>query len=192
MRLNDGMILYHGSYMAVEQIDLEKCSDGKDFGKGFYMTENEAQARKFIKTSLLKAKSAKQVPEEQNFGFVSAYRFHLSKERLNVCEFPETSKEWLWFISQNRRKKLAGDLMSLIAPELFEAEVIIGKIANDTTNPVLTTYLNGLYGKITSDRAINFAIEELMPYHLDDQFCFLSQNAVDCLEFVEAKKYVVG
>ena len=190
--LKNETILYHGSYMAVNPIDLSKCSFGKDFGKGFYMTANEAQAIKFIKTSLLKAKSANLIPESQSFGFVSSYRFHLREDDLRIYEFSEASREWLWFISQNRRRKLAEDLIPLIPHELFEAEVIIGKIANDTTNPVLTTYLNGLYGQITSNRAINFAIEELMPHHLDDQVCFLSRKAVCCLEFMEAKKYVVG
>ena len=81
--------------------------------------------------------------------------------------------------------------MPLIDARVFDAEIIAGKVANDTTNPVITTYLNGLYGDITSERAIKFAIEELLPDHLDNQFCFLSGHAVGCLEFVEAEKYVV-
>ena len=28
--------LYHGSYVAVPEIDLEKCNPGLDFGLGFY------------------------------------------------------------------------------------------------------------------------------------------------------------
>lgn len=55
--LEDGMILYHGSYAPINKIDLSLCAQGKDFGKGFYLTENFEQAKKFIGTSLRKAKN---------------------------------------------------------------------------------------------------------------------------------------
>ena len=38
------MILYHGSNVAIEKIELEKSKPYKDFGKGFYLSENEEQA----------------------------------------------------------------------------------------------------------------------------------------------------
>ena len=31
------MILYHGSNVSIQQIDLGKCKPNKDFGKGFYL-----------------------------------------------------------------------------------------------------------------------------------------------------------
>ncbi len=46
MTLYDGMLLYHGSYTAVDNIDLEMCTEGKDFGRGFYMTSSQQQARR--------------------------------------------------------------------------------------------------------------------------------------------------
>ena len=154
------------------------------------MTSNRIQAKNFIPTSLLKAKANGRIPESQNYGFVSMFRVHLGTE-VKIYEFPESSEQWLWFISQNRRKKLAAALVPMIDAQVFDAEIIAGKVANDTTNPVITTYLNGLYGDITSERAIRFAIEELLPDHLDDQFCFLSENAVNCLEFLGTERYVV-
>ena len=36
--LENGMVLYHGSYCVVENPDLEKCAAFKDFGRGFYLT----------------------------------------------------------------------------------------------------------------------------------------------------------
>ena len=36
MNLEDGMLLYHGSYAAIDTIKLSKCASGKDFGRGFY------------------------------------------------------------------------------------------------------------------------------------------------------------
>ena len=42
---------------------------------------------------------------------------------------------------------------------------------------------------ILSEKAIKIAIDQLMPEHLIDQYCFLTQRAIDCLEFQEARKY---
>ena len=56
MKLKNGMLLFHGSYTEVEEVRLEKCSEGKDFGLGFYISSDAIQARQFISTSLSKAK----------------------------------------------------------------------------------------------------------------------------------------
>ena len=109
MKLKDGMMLYHGSYTPVKNIDLTKCAAGKDFGKGFYVTADELQAKNFIRTSLLKAKGLKQIDYKQNYGYVTCYKYH--------------------------------------------------------------------------------APTEFIPNRLKEQYCFLSQRAVNCLEVVEVKKY---
>ena len=191
MKLEDGMLLYHGSYAGVESIDLNMCTSGKDFGRGFYLTSDPNQARSFIKSSLIKAHNYGLAPLSQNYGFVSSFRYHAPKDEVPIYIFDDADKEWLWFISQNRRKQLATNLVPLINSEIFDAEIIIGKIANDTTNPVITAYLNGLYGEIESERAVNFAIEQLMPDHLLDQYCFTTEKAIDCLKLQEVRKYVI-
>ena len=40
------MILYHGTSMEFQTIELGKCRPYKDFGKGFYLTDIEEQAMK--------------------------------------------------------------------------------------------------------------------------------------------------
>ena len=40
------MILFHGTYLDFDRIDLSKSNKGKDFGKGFYLSENKEQAEK--------------------------------------------------------------------------------------------------------------------------------------------------
>ena len=191
MKLRDGMLLYHDSYTPVEQIDLARCERYKDFGQGFYLSASPTQARNFIRSSLLKAQNLGNAGFDQDYGFVSSYRFRQPDHDLAVYEFNGTDRQWLWFIAQNRRGRLAKSLIPLIDKDVFSAEILIGKIANDTTNLVLTTYLNGLYGDVTSDRAVQFTVEQLMPERLDDQYCFVSEEAVACLEFIEARKYVI-
>lgn len=39
------MILYHGTYTDITSIDLDRCMPYKDFGKGFYLTDIEQQAK---------------------------------------------------------------------------------------------------------------------------------------------------
>jgi hypothetical protein len=38
------MILYHGSNVAIERIDLSKSRPFKDFGRAFYLSPDEQQA----------------------------------------------------------------------------------------------------------------------------------------------------
>ena len=42
--LEDGMLLYHGSYVSIPDIDLSRCMGGLDFGRGFYLTSSYEQA----------------------------------------------------------------------------------------------------------------------------------------------------
>ena len=190
-KLRDGMLLYHGSYTAVEKIDLGRCEKAKDFGKGFYLTSNLTQAKKFIKLSLRKALAAGNVSADQNFGFISPFRYRSLQKELKTFEFPTTNQEWLWFIAQNRREHLAKQLRSRISADVYSAEIIIGKVADDNTNATITAYLSGLYGEVESREAVNDAIKRLMPEKLEDQFCFLTENAIQNLEFQEARKYVL-
>lgn len=190
MILKDGMLLFHGSYTKVESVSLEMCTSGKDFGKGFYLTSDLSQARNFVKNSLKKAWSMGDAPLDQNYGYVSSFRYEKPENcDINIHIFDKADKEWLWFVSQNRRAYLAEKIKNLIDAKVFESDIIIGKIANDTTNPVITTYLNGLFGDILSEEAINYAIKQLMPEHLVDQYCFLSNKSIACLKFQEARKY---
>ena len=40
------MILYHGSNMDFDKIELSKCIPNKDFGHGFYLTPSKVDAAK--------------------------------------------------------------------------------------------------------------------------------------------------
>jgi len=189
MILNDGMLLFHGSYAPIEQIDLTKCAYGKDFGRGFYLTEDFRQAKGFIRNSLIKAKNMDAIPQDMNNGYVSVFRYHKPSEYIPTYCFDTADKEWLWFVSMNRRTQLAERFKQNLDFNLLRAEIVIGKIANDTTNPTIMAYLNGFFGDIESDTAVNFAINQLLPDRLNNQYCFLSSRAIACLESVEVIRH---
>lgn len=107
-----------------------------------------------------------------------------SQDDIPWYNFETTDKNWLWFVSMNRRSQLAGKFRKVIDTELLKAEIIVGKIANDTTNPTIMTYLNGLFGNIESEEAVNFAIGRLLPNRLKNQYCFLSERAVNGSSFL--------
>lgn len=54
-KLTDGILLYHGNYMEVSNIDLSKCKHGLDFGHGFYLTSSYQQAYRYVPSSVRKA-----------------------------------------------------------------------------------------------------------------------------------------
>ena len=72
-QLETGLILYHGSYCAVEEPDLDRCAKFKDFGRGFYLTSSKAQAENFAKISTAKAKNRGLISENERFGFISSF-----------------------------------------------------------------------------------------------------------------------
>lgn len=49
IKLEDGLILYHGSYCEVKEPDLNKCAKRKDFGQGFYLTTSKSPSKKLLK-----------------------------------------------------------------------------------------------------------------------------------------------
>lgn len=190
MRLTDGMTLYHGSYLPVEHIDLGRCSHGKDFGRGFYVTSDLEQAKRFIPNSIRKAKRERQVDGMQSFGYVSTFVFHGNPEDFHHYDFPEANDYWLKFVVSNRGRDFDAEEIHFIKEErLASAEIISGKVANDNTNMVIDIYLGGGYGPLNDPMSIATALRLLRPEYLKDQFCFLTQHAVDSLTFQEVTRY---
>ena len=54
--LEDGMLLYHGSYVSIPDIDLNRCMGGLDFGRGFYLTSSYEQAYMVLCQDLVQVK----------------------------------------------------------------------------------------------------------------------------------------
>ena len=79
IKLEDGLILYHGSYCEVKEPDLNKCAKRKDFGQGFYLTTSKSQAKSFLKTSLAKAVVSGKADTKQNYGYISTFEFKISQ-----------------------------------------------------------------------------------------------------------------
>ena len=86
------MILYHGSNMIVDKIDLEKSKPNKDFGKGFYLSEEETQAMEManFKSTLLGGEAT-----------ITKFEFDITVMQntdLRIKIFKEYSTEWADFV----------------------------------------------------------------------------------------------
>ncbi|MCR5550359.1 MAG: DUF3990 domain-containing protein [Bacteroidales bacterium] len=111
------MRLYHGTYTDFEIIDLSKSNKGKDFGKGFYLSDNYEQAHKL---AVFKAIQFDAEP------VVITYQFDenlLIDGSLSFLQFGGYSKEWADFVLKNR----TNDQDDNIHP----FDVVYGPIAND-------------------------------------------------------------
>lgn len=184
-RLEEIKILYHGSYCEVVSPDLSKGGSFKDFGRGFYLTSSCDQARRFVRLSLQKAVSRGTIAADADAGYVSSYE--LRTEHLKTLRrflFETANEEWLHCVVGHRKEGTFPEVVR----SLEEYDVIGGKIANDNTNATITTYMTGGYGEIGSADADRLCISFLLPERLEDQFCFRSHEALNCLAFQTSEK----
>jgi len=186
IRLEDGFILYHASYMEVVNIDLSKCSPGLDFGKGFYLTSSFNQAYSYVAGAVKKAIRLRRVPTDFSLknGVINVYQYH-NNLSFDVHYFDEANIEWLHFIAANRNDELFPGLLEQFAT----TDVVAGKVANDNTARTLNAYMDGIFGIPGDQQADDMAIQTLLPNRLQDQFCFRTKEAINALEFVRSERY---
>lgn len=110
------MKLYHGSNMKIEQIDLYISKPCKDFGRGFYLSDNLAQAEELAAFRTLTLGGT---PIVTTFDFDDSL---LKDGSLKYLSFNDYSEEWANFVFENRRNAFTFD---------NPYDVVYGPIAND-------------------------------------------------------------
>lgn len=110
------MILYHGSNVRIDKIELLKSKPYKDFGRGFYLSDNIEQAEDLARFRALTLGGEV---------LVTKFQFDenlLSDGTLKFLQFNEYSEEWARFVFRNRCE---AELLQ------NDYDVIYGPIAND-------------------------------------------------------------
>lgn len=181
MSNNSILKLYHGSYMRVDKPDLSFCNPNKDFGLGFYLTDNKTQAEHFVRLSISKAFYENKIKSLKNSGFVSVFEFDINSN-IMIKEFLEIEKDWLHYVVSNRRKGYFKNINS----KYKKYDLIIGKIANDNTNIVINSYIDGIYGTIGTKSADDVAYNLLLPNKLKKQFCFKTNKSISMLKYLNS------
>lgn len=122
--------LYHGSNVAIEQVDLSRCKRGKDFGQGFYLNADSNQAMAMaIRTARF-----------LNEGEPTLSRFEYDETMaaatgLAVKIFPGYTEEWAEFVVMNRKNN--SDVPA------HPYDIVIGPIADDTVGVQIRRYIMG-------------------------------------------------
>jgi len=155
--------LYHGTNCDFSSADLSKAKDKRDFGRGFYLTTLQNQAKDWAETLFAR------------FGgeeiFVYEFEFEIKKD-LNIKQFNGISEDWLNFIRDNR---ISGGIQ-------HNFDIVQGAVANDRTNRTLALFVEGIY-------STKEAMEKLRSNKLNDQFSIHTEKALACLQLTKKIAY---
>lgn len=119
------MILYHGTNQDFDTVDLSKSKPNKDFGQGFYLSADYAQAMAMAQTKV----------EQLEYGTPIVLAFEINEsemEQLNIRRYNEYSEEWAQFILLNRRNDTNRPV--------HDYDIVFGPIANDRVGVQLWKY----------------------------------------------------
>ena len=153
------MILYHGSTMDIEQIDLTKSKPNKDFGRAFYLSVNKEQA---MEMAQFKAEFEDKIP------VVNAYEFDEALlKQLRYKHFDDYTEEWAHFVYNHRTEPNGRTL--------HDYDVVFGPIANDRIGAQITRYKQGY---ITFDEFLH-RIQYIKG--ITFQYAFCTQKGIDKL-----------
>ena len=155
--------LYHGTNCDFSIVDLSKAKDKRDFGKGFYMTTLQNQAKDWAEIMYAR------------FGGdgIYVYEFELEiKSELRMKQFDAISEDWLVFVHDNRIK---GGVQ-------HDFDFVRGAVANDKTNRTLALFVGGIY-------TAKEALKKLRYNKLNDQISIHTEKALSCLKFIKKTKY---
>lgn len=110
------MTVYHGGYQTIDQPEIRKGRNTKDFGTGFYCTIIKEQAQRWAR--------------RYDSGIVSIYDVVMNMN-LKIKEFKEMSEEWLDFIIECRSGKS------------HDYDIVIGAMADDQIYNYISDYMDG-------------------------------------------------
>lgn len=118
------MIVYHGSTEIIQMPDVNHSKKYLDFGKGFYLTTYEEQAKKWaIRKGMRQGKGA----------FVNVYDLDENWNNYRILSFEKEDDKWLDFVCSCRK----GEMLNK------EFDIIIGSVADDDVFKTVDLYFRG-------------------------------------------------
>lgn len=164
------MILYHGSNMIINEIDLDKCKPYKDFGQGFYCTEIKEQAE-------LMAKRVARIFGGEPYvnKFELDENIYKSKE-LNIKKIESPTGEWAIFVLNNRDRKFQ-DKGSIECNHDNKYDLVVGPVADDDLALLFRTFTRGFID-------IETLIKEMKYKRFSNQYSFHTNKSIKYLKLV--------
>lgn len=167
------MILYHGTNVDFDAIDLSQCDPYKDFGTGFYTTTLPDQA---IAMAKRKARIFGGRPVVHSFEVSDEL---LSLKNIRVLNFPTTGNDWAVFIMNNRNRDFK-DLSSPLCNLDLKYDIVHGPVANDTLTTLINQYKRGFID-------VKLLLKEMEYSAPSDQYSFHTPAAIALLKKVDTK-----
>lgn len=154
--------LYHGSNVSIDSIDLHKGRRGKDFGQGFYLSDDLYQAKRMAQITT----------EREGYGYptVTYYELddaYLQDKKLKVLQFFSYTKEWAEFILLNRRNRSY--------KQAHNYDFVYGPIADDKVGVQIRLFSQELI-------TIDTLVKELSFVRPTFQYFFASKTALNYLK----------
>lgn len=156
------LILYHGSNVEFDSVDLQKSHNHRDFGRGFYCTILEVQAREWAHRLYMRKYSGGE--------YVYKYVF-CPGEQLKIKHFTGLDVEWLEFVKKNR----------IYGGTQHEYDVVIGPVADDNTMETVQLYMAGIL-------KAEEAVERLRYSKVNNQVSFHTPLSLQYLHFEGRKE----
>ncbi|MBR5081227.1 MAG: DUF3990 domain-containing protein [Bacteroidales bacterium] len=125
------MILYHGSNIKVSVPDLSHSKPFKDFGKGFYLSDNYQQAWEMAEQKVKQIRKGEPIVSEFQFD-----ESLIHSDELSIKIFSDYSEEWANFVLDNRDKNLP--------QPIHNYDIVYGPIADDGVTFQLRRYQGGV------------------------------------------------
>lgn len=155
------MKLHHGSNVPIDFIDLTKSKKGKDFGCGFYLSDNYEKAMGMACLTTERT--------EYGLPYVTSFEFDenlLKAGDLKVLRFDGYTEDWAEFVVKNRNNRNRRNI--------HDYDIVIGPIANDKVGPQIRRYLLG-------DIDVHQLINELKYRNKTIQYFFATTKAISYL-----------
>jgi hypothetical protein len=149
--------MYHGGLDKITAIDLSKCRDHTDFGKGFYVTKFREQAEHWAKRQGKRANAKGEVTE------FTIYNGLFTDQLFKALQFKTYSEEWLDFVVMNRNVENESPV--------HDYDIVEGPVANDNVTREIIKYLEGEISKIDF-------LKQLTYYKETHQVCFCTYRSL--------------
>lgn len=169
-----GTIKRHGEYIKNNGIDLDKSRFATDFGKGFYVTNNQKQAEKWAK---IKHQDNNNIfSDEENKPVVVYFTININElSSLKGCYFNEVNLDWSNFILECRKEGMNNRIY-------HHHDYVLGPLADGKMMALLRRAIDG---RINNEEFL----EGIMPISSSStQLSFHSERALKCIKCLGVKE----
>ena len=168
------MRLYHGSNIAIDNINLAMCRPYKDFGQGFYLTDIEEQAEKM---AIRVARIYGEKPIVNIYEIEDNFK---DLKNLKIKDFGiQTTEEWARFVMNNRSRAFT-DMKNVLCNKDNKYDIVIGPVADDNMALLFRQYENEIIDFKT-------LVKGMIYKETSSQYSFHTENSVKLLRKVMSK-----